>query len=40
MSDNKINNCLNCGSSLNNSYYSSNFCSGQCKDANIRHIAG
>ena len=38
MSDNKTVKCLNCGSSLNNNYYSSNFCSGHCKDAYIRHV--
>ena len=37
LSYNKINKCLNCASSLNNNYYSTNFCSGQCKDACIRH---
>gem|GEM_PF-5665800 len=36
VNDNKIVKCLNCGSSLNNNYYSSNFCSGHCKDAYIR----
>ena len=29
--DNKLIKCLNCWSSLNNNYYSSDFCSKYCK---------